>query len=168
MDPRNLPEVKKYKLHNEINELNIFKFVDDWLKGKLKPLLKSDEIPPEDNSAVVKEIVGKNYENVVFNEGIDVIVYFYAGHCENCIEFEPVYKQLAEAMSSDKTILFTKIDANKNEIDGIVIEYLPAVFLYSRNDKANYLKYEGTKYSFEDLALWINQNLSKANTKRDL
>lgn len=168
IDPRNLPEIKKYKLQEDLNESNASELVSQWIEGKLKPLLKSDEIPPEDSSSVVKEIVGKNYENVVLQEGTDVLVYFYASHCENCIEFEPKYLQLAEAMSSNNSIVFTKIDANKNEVEGIVIEYLPAIFLYSRNEKPKYIKYEGTKYTFEDLALWINQNLSKTETKQDL
>ncbi len=116
----------------------------------------------------MKEIVGINYENIILQEGIDVIVYFYASHCENCIEFEPKYIQLAEAMSSNKDFLFTKIDANKNEIEGVVLEYLPAIFLYSKSDKPNYQRYEGTKYTFEDLALWINQKLSKTEIKQDL
>ena len=168
IDPRNLPEIKKYKLQKDINEANVLEFVSEWIEGKLKPLLKSDEIPPEDSSSIVKEIVGKNYENIVLQEGIDVLVYFYASHCENCIEFEPKYIQLAEAMMSNKSILFTKIDANKNEIEGVVLEFLPAIFLYSKNDKPKYQKYEGSKYTFEDLALWINQHLSKTETKKDL
>lgn len=74
---------------------NLEKFVHDFLDGKLEPYIKSEPIP-EDNTSYVKVAVAKNFDDVVFNNGVDTLIEFYAPWCGHCKSLAPVYEQVAE------------------------------------------------------------------------
>lgn len=72
----------KYKPENkEITTSVVKDFVQDFLDKKLKPHLMSAEIPEDWNSKPCKVLVGKNFEEVAFDEKKNVFVefckYFY-------------------------------------------------------------------------------------------
>lgn len=69
--------MKKYMFTGELNSDSISAFVDQYFAGELKPFLKSEEIP-EENDEAVRTLVGKNFESVAFDESKDVLVEFYA------------------------------------------------------------------------------------------
>jgi protein disulfide-isomerase A1 len=64
-----------------IDEAGIRKFVSEFLDGKLKQHLLSEEIPEDWDSKPVKVLVGKNFEEVAKNKDKHVLVEFYAPWC---------------------------------------------------------------------------------------
>jgi len=56
--------------------------------------LKSEEIPAH-NDEPVKVLVGKNFEEIVYDETKDVLVEFYAPWCGHCKSLAPKYDELA-------------------------------------------------------------------------
>lgn len=75
--------LKFFSDYENINTESIIKFVDDYKAGKLKPYFLSEELPEENDEAVVT-LVGKNFEEIVFDEEKDVLVEFYAPSCGHC------------------------------------------------------------------------------------
>ena len=70
-------------------------FVTEFKEDRLKPFLKSAEIPA-DNSEPVKVLVGKNFDDMVYNSGNDVLIKFYAPWCGHCKKLAPVWDEVAK------------------------------------------------------------------------
>lgn len=70
-------------------------FVNDVLEGALEPYLKSEAIP-ESNDQPLKVAVAKNFDEVVVNNGKDVLIEFYAPWCGHCKKLAPIFDELAE------------------------------------------------------------------------
>jgi protein disulfide-isomerase A3 len=59
---------------------NLQAFVTELDEGSLEPFVKSEAIP-EKNDGPVVVAVGKNFEDVVTNNGKDTLIEFYAPWC---------------------------------------------------------------------------------------
>lgn len=57
--------------------------MNDYTKGILTLLFKSEDIPDLNDKLVLK-IVGKNFEDIVMNPTKDVLVRFHAPWCKDC------------------------------------------------------------------------------------
>lgn len=115
----NLPAdaaMKKYMFTGELNSDSISAFVDQYFAGELKPFLKSEEIP-EENDEAVRTLVGKNFESVAFDESKDVLVEFYAPWCGHCKSLAPKYEELAERLAGNENLIIAKMDSTANEVD---------------------------------------------------
>lgn len=88
----------KFTYEGSVKELNfdaLKVFVDNFKEDKLVPFLKSADIP-EDNSEPVKILVGKNFKEMVYDSGNDVLVKFYAPWCGHCKKLAPIWDEVAK------------------------------------------------------------------------
>ena len=151
-------DLKKYNMEGEINEKNILKFIEDWENNKLKPHLKSAEIPKENNGDVFV-VVGKNYEKEVINNDKDVMLLFYAPWCGHCKALHPKYEEVAKKLKEkNPKLLMAKIDATENEVENINISGFPTVKFYPGNKKNKMpIDYNGDR-SVDDMIKFIKTN----------
>ena len=60
----------------ELDEVTMTSFVQDFMDGKLKPHLMTEEVPEDWDKNPVKVLVGKNFKDVALNPEKNVLVEF--------------------------------------------------------------------------------------------
>lgn len=145
----------------EVNAEAVKTFVADGLEGKAKAFRKSEEVPADQGEGAFV-LVGKNFEEVVFDTTKDVLVEFYAPWCGHCKKLAPIYDQLAEAFTQVPSVLIAKLDATANGYPDVVdVNGFPTLYLFPSNNKDTPIIYEGDR-SFESLRDFILKNKAVA------
>ncbi|VDQ04498.1 unnamed protein product [Trichobilharzia regenti] len=126
-------EVTKYKPEsNEFSASSMSEFVQQFLDGKVKPFLMSEEIPTE-QTGPVRVLVGKNYNSVVTDKSKAVFVKLYAPWCGHCKALAPTWEELAEAFKNSDDIIIAKMDSTVNEVEDLKITSFPTLKYYPKN-----------------------------------
>uniref|UniRef100_S4RA11 protein disulfide-isomerase n=1 Tax=Petromyzon marinus TaxID=7757 RepID=S4RA11_PETMA len=119
--------VKHVPSFSDFTTANITSFCQDYLDEHNKPFSKSQEIPKDWNKRPVKVLVGKNFDEFVFDETKNVFVEFYASWCDHCKKLAPVWEQLGVQYKDHDNIVIAKMDAEKNEVAAVHIPGYPKI-----------------------------------------
>jgi len=91
-------------------------FLEAYVAGKLEPSFKSQPLP-ETQDGPVQVVVGKNFEEVVFDDSKDVFVEFYASWCGHCKRLAPIWDNLGEHFASvSDQVTIAKLEAPENDL----------------------------------------------------
>lgn len=147
----------KYLFEGEMTEDRIADFANKFFEGKLSAYYKSEDIPEEQVGAVYK-VVGKSFDEVVYNPKKNVFVKFYAPWCGHCKALAPVYEELAQAYADDKDVIIAEMDATANEVADINIRGFPTLkFFKAGGNGKNVVDYEGDR-TLEALKEFVEKN----------
>ena len=125
----------KYMMEGEINEENIMNFINDWTKGNLYPLIRSEDIPDNKEGDLFK-IVAKTFKRQVLDNEDDILIYFVSPFCQVCKTFEPKLAELSNKLKkNNKHLLIAKMDATLNDIEDVQIHNFPTIAFYPGNAK---------------------------------
>ncbi|CAK5275629.1 unnamed protein product [Mycena citricolor] len=128
-------------------------FVNSYLDGHLEPSLKSQPIPEEqvDN---VYDLVGKEFDKIVFDDSKDVFIEFYASWCGHCKRLKPTWDSLADHYAPlKKTLTIVKFEATENDLPPSVpfsISGFPTI-KFKKAGTRDFIDYEGDR-SYESLS----------------
>jgi len=151
-------DMKKFDCETKPADLTvdiISKFVTDVLGGTIKPSLKSDPIP-ENNDGPVTVVVGEEFEKIVMDKTKDVLVKYYAPWCGHCKKLAPIWDELGEAFKDNSNIVIAKFDATTNEADGVNIRGYPTLKFYPKDNKDG-VDYSGER-DLESFKKWLADN----------
>jgi thioredoxin-like negative regulator of GroEL len=105
--------------------------------------LKSEEVPEDQNEAV-QTLVGKNFEQIVYDTSKDVLVMFHSPKCQHCQLFMPIMDKVAEFLNlGTDDIILAKIDGTVNDVKGHDVNSFPTIKFFPRNNKKNPILFEG-------------------------
>lgn len=152
---------KRYRLPStEASVENIEKFVADFEAGTLKPYHRSEIAPTPGDPAMgpVDVLVGSTFYDASHDLTRDVLIDFYAPWCGHCKKFEPQYKALAKKLKHVQSLRISKLDATRNEVEGMEIRAFPTVALFPAGEKSpkQPVYYQGSRTP-EDMIRWLHQ-----------
>lgn len=154
---------KKYRLPLKgVTAEKMVNFVSDYENKRLKPWMKSEPEPsPEDlKIGAVVSLVGTTFTAAIESEDEDVLVDFFAPWCGHCRKFEPQYKQLAKRLKHVKSLKIAKIDATRNEVEGIQITGFPTVILFPAGKSPKRRVYYHGSREPDDMISWLHDECS--------
>ena len=106
------------------NAKSIKEWVDKFVKGEVRPTIKSEPVP-EKNDGPVKVVVGDSWQSIVEDESKDVLIEQYAPWCGHCKKLEPVLEEVAKELAGVDTVVIAKMDATANDAP---MDYKPKGF----------------------------------------
>ena len=114
----------------------ITKFVTDFKKGALEPVLKSQKPKEPQTTNGLTEVVGETWDSIVKDTSKDVFVYMYATWCLHCKSMNAAWDDLASEMESVEDLVIAKFDGANNEVLGLDIKGYPSMKLYTKDNKS--------------------------------
>ncbi|XP_059980699.1 protein disulfide-isomerase-like protein of the testis [Lagenorhynchus albirostris] len=127
----NLSSDARYKMpFEEITYENLKKFGQSFLNRKAKKHQSSEEIPKYWDRGPVKQLVGKNFNVIVFDKERDVFVMFYAPWSQKCRALFPVLEELGRKYQNHSTVTIAKIDITANDVQLTHLDRYPIFRLF--------------------------------------
>lgn len=135
--------ITQYNMLDEFTTENILSFYKRWEKGLVSPFVLSQEIPKKNADNRVWNLVRQNFEKVVYEEGVNVFVMFFAPWCEYSKKTFPEIEKIAFEMREISNLVVGRIDCYNNDIDE-GIKGFPTLRLYPAHNKTH-LQYDGER-----------------------
>ncbi|XP_062957170.1 protein disulfide-isomerase-like protein of the testis [Cynocephalus volans] len=102
----------------------------------------SEEIPKYWEQGLVKQLVGENFNVVIFDKERDVFVMFYAPWSEKCTALFPVLEELGRKYQNHSTVTIAKINIMANNIQLMFLDQYLFFRLFS-TDSQQAVPYKG-------------------------
>jgi len=148
-------DMAKYKpTSSDLSGEALTAFVQDFLDGKLKQHLLSQDLPEDWDKEPVKVLVSSNFDDVALDAGKDVLVEFYAPWCGHCKQLAPIYDKLGEKFEDNDEVVIAKMDATVNELEHTKIQSFPTIKLYKKGSN-EVVDYNGAR-TLEAMAEFIS------------
>lgn len=142
-----------------VTSTNVQDWVERYLKKELKPELKSEPVP-ESQDEPVFTLVGKQFDEVVFDDSKDVFLELYATWCGHCKRLKPTWDQLGEHFAPIKErVVIAKMEAQQNDLPPSApfrVAGFPTLKFKPAGQK-EFLDYEGDR-SLESLVAFVEEN----------
>jgi len=153
---------KKYRLSTSgLTVDSVTQFVADYEAKRLKPWLRSEPVPSAEDQydGGVGIVVGSTFVETAQDESKDVLIDFYAPWCGHCRKFEPTYKEIAKKLKHVSSLRIMKVDATRNELEGMSIMGFPTIVLFAAGSPKQQVYYQGSRQS-DDIVRWLHDHCS--------
>ena len=143
--------------YTEFTPENLELFLQSWLDGKMKPPIRSEEIPETQEGPVYK-LVNKSFKKEVMDNDLNVFVKFYSPTCPHCIKLKPDFEELAEKLKYNKNIRIAEYNMKQNDFEEFQIRGYPTLILFKAGEKDKHITYRGNR-TVEDMMNFVISNM---------
>ena len=141
---------------SECNSKNMEQLLQDWIDGKIKPPIKSEEIPTKQEGPVYK-LVNKSFQKEVLDNDLNVFVKFYSPNCPHCVKLKPAFEELADKLKNKKYLRIAEYNLKANDFDWFPIRSYPTLILFKAGEKNSTTFYTGNR-TVEDMMSFVLAN----------
>lgn len=157
---QDLTKQLKYPLDqsHEVTPDAVSNYVQLYIEGKVEPTLKSEPVP-ETQDEPVYVVVGKNFNDVVFDDSKDVFIEFYATWCGHCKRIKPTWDSLGERFADRKDrITIAKMEATENDLPSVPFQVsgFPTI-KFKQAGSREFIDYDGDR-SLESLVAFVEEH----------
>jgi protein disulfide isomerase len=139
---------------------SLVKYLKQVEKDVYPRYIRSEPIPTDQGPVTI--LVGRNFEEIVFDDTKDVLVEFYAPWCGHCKKLAPIWDELAEIFKPVNDIVIAKIDATSNTLPrGINANSYPTILWFPKNNKLPVV-YSQTR-TLENLKRYVLTSATRKN-----
>ena len=132
-------------------------FIERYIGKKVKEYFKSEE-PHDNTSEKVIKLANKNFESIVGNEDSNVLVGYFANYNHSSKDLHGVLLKVSHITKSVADVVVAKIDIEKNDVDNVNLDNLPAIQLFKKGEKSKPIKYTG-KLDAEEIVSFLEKQL---------
>ncbi|KZT12454.1 protein disulfide isomerase [Laetiporus sulphureus 93-53] len=148
-----------YDQDKQLSEQGLDSMLAQYVEGKLEPQLKSQPIPASQDEGVFN-LVGKQFDEVVFDDDKDVFVEFYASWCGHCKRLKPTWDSLGDRYADVKDrLVIAKMEAQENDLPPSVpfrVNGFPTL-KFKKAGSRDFIDYNGDR-SLESLIAFVEEN----------
>jgi protein disulfide isomerase family A protein 3 len=149
----------KYKSESAFSVEALDAFAKAFVAGDLIKHVKSEPIPTAHDGDVTI-VVGKTFDELVFDKSKDVFIEFYAPWCGHCKSLAPKWNELATNLKDHSSIRIAKIDATANDYPSTFdVRGYPTILLV-KNDGSAPIPYDGAR-EVKDMQKWLKKTVSR-------
>ena len=159
----------KFRMEDEVTIETLREFVQGYLDQSLSVYIKSEPLGKSNlnSKALVKTLVGKNFEHVVFNPKMNVVVKLCYSQSEDCQNVQPKYESVAKRYKKTKKMMFTEMDVERNDPPlSIDITSFPTIYLSPSGSKEA-VKMEQSFSTEQDLIQFIDSTIGSSRKHKD-
>ena len=149
---------EKYISNGVITTVSVVAFYENFIRGKVYPSLRTEPLPKAVDGPVTI-VVGRNFEEIVYDQRKDVFVLLHAPWCKHSKLVYPVWDALAEHLKPIKNLVIVKMDATANEVDGLYPTGIPYILFYPTINKTTPIPFKGER-SFDGLISWLQKRIT--------
>eukprot|EP00164_Ancoracysta_twista_P016234 GFYU01027146.1.p1 GENE.GFYU01027146.1~~GFYU01027146.1.p1 ORF type:complete len:398 (+),score=2.05 GFYU01027146.1:97-1194(+) len=149
---------RRFHLEKEhISEQGLVNFLQGFVMERLTPYIKSEPIPAEISTNVLK-VVGNTFHKHVIESTDTMLLQIFAPWCEHSQKFAPVFEKLAERVESLPGLTLAKIDGTANDIPvKFKFEGFPTIYLVPKDDRETPIEFDGPR-TFKDLRKFLKKH----------
>ena len=160
----------KFRMEDEVTIETLREFVQGYIDQSLSVYIKSEPVSKSNlnSKALIKTLVGKNFEQVVFNPKMNVVVKLCYSQSEDCQDVQSKYESVARRYKKTKKIMFTEMDVGRNDPPlSIDITSFPTIYLSPSGNKEA-VKMEQSFSTEQDLIQFIDSTVGSSEHKDEL
>jgi protein disulfide-isomerase A1 len=147
-----------YPQSQEVTTQDIYAMVEKYVAGQLAPELKSQPIP-ETHEGNVHVVVGKTFDEIIYDDSKDIFIEFYASWCGHCKRLAPIWEQLGDKYAHADHLIVAKMEAQENDLPPSApfrVTGFPTI-KFKKAGTRDFVEYEGDR-SLESLIAFAEEH----------